>query len=156
MKAIRLNEDQLHRIVRESVGKVMKEAYGTPASKDWERFKDLNTASNPLTAHLTERDPDGLISSVSRINASLSEIHYSLVPLVSNLQRYGKDVKRIGSALDKKCEDMYRMLQLLMNKLQMETGEQPSASRQNKWRYYDSDKSKDGRRKSDEMFGHRQ
>lgn len=150
-RELRLSEGQLKRIVKESVGRVMKEAYGTPASGDWQRFKDLNTASNPLTSHRTADSSDELISAISRINSYVTNIHYELYHLDDDLSGSGKTVKRIGDALDGKCEEMLRLLKLLCSKLQMETGEQPSTSVWNKGRYYDF-AAKEGRRKSEEMF----
>lgn len=150
-RELRLSDRQLKRIVKESVGRVMKEAYGTPASGDWQRFKDLNTASNPLTAHGTANNSDELISAISRINSRVADIHYDISHLTDGLSGSGKTIKRIGDALDGKCEEMLRLLKLLCSKLQMETGEQPSTSVWNKGRYYDYG-TKEGRRKNREMF----
>lgn len=150
-RELRLSDRQLKSIVKESVGKVIKEAYGTPASGDWQHFKDLNTASNPLTSHRTADSSDELISAISRINSRVADIHYDLSHLNGNLSGSDKTIKRIGDALDGKCEEMLRLLKLLCSKLQMETGEQPSTSVWNKGRYYDN-RTKEGIRKNKEMF----
>ena len=124
---IRLTESDLHRIVNESVNKILKEAYGTPSSQDYWAAQSINdtdfggpvagTKQEIISSKIDNEIKSSLFHALRGLNEIEDYIKNNSVDL--NLSNYIKSIR-------KKLYDTIAMCRMAKNKLVMNIGQIPA------------------------------
>jgi uncharacterized membrane protein YheB (UPF0754 family) len=119
-KIIRLTEQDLNKIVKESVKRI-QEAYGTPAKPDAERQSSLIDAQSAFGAY----DELSSNKNVDRITKEISNIIRIADELGNSAFVIGAYDARYSSVLRSLSQKVRIVGQNMANQEQMKTGEQP-------------------------------
>ena len=126
-KLVKLTEGDLHRIVKESVKKIMQEAYGTPTRADDKRLSYLDDAGGlGGEEELRGTSADNITKKIAHISGLASELHYTAMALGDEYDRYSTILDNLAQKIDYVATNM-------SNQEQMKTGEQPRTM--NNFRY---------------------
>ena len=147
-KQIRLTESDLKQIVKESVSKILSEAYGTPRKWDKETFGSLATPSyeewNPSQSTLRKDYYNGNrpFEGVMKVGELINDLYGAIRDITWKDEDYLNDagmkttrtfagdrgrntIFKYQDLLTKKLDEMNHIHKLLLNKLKQTTGEQP-------------------------------
>ena len=119
-KIIRLTESGLHNIVKESVDKVIKEAYGTPSQDAIRWNKELDAAGNSLNNEYLSGY--GGLQTFRGIIKSAHEIY----DRCQDLRRMERMFPGYAARIEKKVAEIDSIVQLAIRKAQMFDGEHPT------------------------------
>ena len=129
-KQVRLTESDLKQIVKQSVNKILNEAYGTPSRFNREY---LNSFKEKQPIH--DNDYNGIISIYNQllnVRNSVSEWHTTrMFTPNEDGERYYDEVKssKYASLICKYIRKAMDICQMVMDKSVMDAGEQPESYR---------------------------
>ena len=139
-QVIRLTEGDLHKIIKESVNKILCEAYGTPSTNDATQLQKADDAQNMFAKYGGGKFKDRDLYALTTIAQVADTLHYNSHFLPP---KYEEVVERMA----KKLKTMSNYLQ---NKVQMNTGLQPTTW--NNFMYNESDLSKTVKKSVNEVM----
>ena len=115
-KLIRLTEEDLHRIVKQSVSQILGEAYGTPSAYDRTKLQRADDAQNMFTDYGGRNFRDRDLHALTTIAQAADALHYNSHFLPPNYEK----------VVEKMAEKLSQISTYLQNKIQMKTGLQPT------------------------------
>ncbi len=139
-KQIRLTESDLKQIVKESIDKILNEAYGTPSKQDRETLDGLDSfpyrGSSSSTFKGTMKVGELINDLEDAIRSMIwkDETYYNDASIKTRQRHFSEpypNIRKYEDALTKKLEEMKKIYSLLLSKLKQTSGEQPNSE------YYD-------------------
>ena len=142
---IKLSESTLHRIIKESVNKMLNEAYGTPTNQDKATMWNLNNTKDGSLSGFDSESMRHLSSDEIRDRAynfndnNTDKRMPDEIRLLLQLSDFVKDVlydpdyfkfidKNISALLFKNLRAVNKCCDMLINKSKMNLGQQPDAN----------------------------
>ncbi len=146
-KQIRLTESDLKQIVKESVSRILNEAYGTPSNDDKDTFTSLDRRPydknwSPSQWRINNDRPFENTMKVgeliNELGAAIQDMYYKDKDYYNDAgietkrgrfmwERGENTIFKYQDLLNKKVDEMQRIYDLLLNKLKQTTGEQPKS-----------------------------
>lgn len=146
-KQIRLTESDLKQIVKESVSRILNEAYGTPSNDDKDTFTSLDRRPyeknwSPSQWRINNDRPFENTMKVgeliNELGAAIQDMYYKDKDYYNDAgietkrgrfmwERGENTIFKYQDLLHKKVGEMQRIYDLLLNKLKQTTGEQPKS-----------------------------
>ena len=126
-KQIRLTESDLQQIVKESVNKILKEAYGTPSSHDYWAAQSVNDIDFGGQVAGTKQE---IIS--SKIDNEIKSSLFHALRGLNEIEDYTKNnsvdlnLSNYINSIRKKLYDTIAMCRMAKNKLVMNIGQIPA------------------------------
>ena len=115
-KIIKLTEQDLHRIVKQSVSQVLDEAYGTPSDYNRTQLQTAADARNMFANYGGGDFKDRDLHALTTIAQAADALHYNSHFLPPNYEK----------VVEKMSRKLLQITNYLQNKIQMKTGLQPT------------------------------